>query len=151
MTFDLAGECLGVEVKFVREILDRKEVNRIPDAAHDIEGVVDIRGESVPIVDMGRRIGLPRQSDCEDTRIIVFEIASATNSPDWSLRRSGPRRVLIPPGNIEPSPGVDGSVWRSDLLIGIARQSDLLILLLDVQRVFGSTHENHSDQVLSLV
>jgi len=138
VTFDLAGECLGVEVAHVREILDRQIVNRLPNTSADVEGVIDIRGESIPIVNMGSRLGLPRSEDSDETRIIVFEISSGNNTRPIGVFADRVRDVtLIAPESIEQPHSVDEMVDNPDLLNGIARHNKLLIMLLDVQRVFG--------------
>ena len=74
LTFDLGGQTLGVEVRHVREILDRQRIARLPNAPMDVEGVVDVRGRSVPILDLGSRLGLPHGDDGDDVRIVVLEI-----------------------------------------------------------------------------
>ncbi|MEM7059077.1 MAG: chemotaxis protein CheW [Pseudomonadota bacterium] len=138
VTFDLAGECLGVEVAHVREILDRQSVNQLPNASSDVEGVIDIRGESIPIVNMGTRLGLPRSADSDETRIIVFEIRSEKLTRPIGVFADKVRDVtLIAPECIEKPPSVEEILDNPDLLNGIARHNDLLILLLDVQRVFA--------------
>lgn len=140
VTFDLAGECLGVEVAHVREILDRQVVNRLPNTSPDVEGVIDIRGESIPIVNMGSRLGLPRSEDSDETRIIVFEINSSENTRPIGVFADRVRDVtLIAPESIEQPRSVDEMVDNPDLLNGLARHNNLLIMLLDVQRVFGGS------------
>ena len=137
VTFDLAGENLGVEVSHVREILDTIPVNRLPNSGSEMEGVVDIRGESIPIVDMGSRLGLPRRPDCEDTRIIVFEIRSEDQKSPVGVFADKVRDVTrISAEQIEKPPTVAGSSWDANMLLGLARHGELLILLLDVQKVF---------------
>lgn len=138
VTFDLGGQVLGVEVRHVREILDTVVISRLPNTPHEIEGVVDIRGESIPIVDMGSRLGLPRQEDGEETRIIVFEIVSQGVVRPVGVLADKVRDVTqIWQEELENPPKVVGSSWDSDLLSGFARHADLLILLLNLERVFG--------------
>lgn len=137
VTFDLAGETMGVEVSHVREILDTIPVNRLPNSSLEMEGVVDIRGESIPIVDMGSRLGLPRLGDCEDTRIIVFEIFTKDERRPIGVFADRVRDVTrISEEQIEAPPKVAGSSWRSEKLLGMARHGELFILLLDIQLVF---------------
>ena len=139
VTFDLSGECLGVEVAHVREILDRQIINRLPNSSPDVEGVIDIRGESIPVVNMGSRLCLPRSEDSDETRIIVFEIAGQNATRPVGVFADRVRDVtLIAPESIETPPTVEEMVDNPDLLTGIARHNDLLILLLDVQCVFDA-------------
>lgn len=138
VTFDLSGESLGVEVRHVREILDRVNVNRIPNARGDVEGIIDIRGESIPIVDMGQKLGLPRLADCEDTRIIVFEVGQDEERHPVGVFADRVRDVTrITNGQIESPREDSGADWQSEDLIGLVRHNGLLILILDIQKVFG--------------
>ena len=138
VTFDLGGQVLGVEVRHVREILDTVSISRLPNTPHEIEGVVDIRGESIPIVDMGSRLGLPRQDDGEETRIIVFEIIEEERVRPVGVLADRVRDVTqIWQEELESPPSVVGSSWDSELLSGFARHENLLILLLNLERVFG--------------
>ena len=138
VTFDLCGETLGVEVRHVREILDKVSMNRLPNAGSEIEGVIDIRGESIPIVDMGGRLGLPRSDDGEDTRIIVFEIGDGDARRPLGVFADLVRDVTrINSEQIETPPKVSGSHWEPEYLNAIARHGGTLILLLDIQKIFG--------------
>ena len=138
VTFDLSGQILGVEVRHVREILDQVSINRLPNAPHEIEGVIDIRGESIPVMDMGSRLGLPRSPDGEDTRIIVFEFVKDEDVQPVGVIADRVRDVTQIYGEeIEMPPEVVGTSWQSDHLLGFARHAGSLILLLNMQQVFG--------------
>ena len=138
VTFDLGGQVLGVQVHHVREILDTVSISRLPNTPHEIEGVVDIRGESIPIVDMGSRLGLPRQDDGEETRIIVFELVVDDMVRPVGVLADKVRDVTqIWQEELEKPPTVVGASWDAELLGGFARHAGLLILLLNLDRVFG--------------
>ena len=146
VTFDLAGECMGVEVANVREILDRQPIIRLPNTSSDVEGVIDIRGESIPVVDMGSRLGLPRSPDSEETRIIVFEIGVDSDTRPIGVFADRVRDVMLISENmIEKPTSIADMVHSPKLLRGIARHSELLILLLDVQSVFHESDELSND------
>lgn len=139
VTFDLADQTLGVDVAHVREILDQASITRLPNAPHGIEGVIDIRGESIPIVDIGSRLGMPRVEDGEDTRIIVFELRHAGAVRPLGVLADRVRDVTqIAVEEIEHPPTIVGANWQSDLLSGFARHASLLILLLNIDRVFST-------------
>ena len=137
VTFDLAGQTFGVDVRNVREILDCVQVAVIPNAPPEIEGMIDIRGESIPIMDLSSRLGLHRLGGDRDTRIIVFELQR--DSGPWAvgvLAEQVRDVTQIASGQIEPPPNLGSSGLGRSNLSGLARQNDLLILLLDVARVF---------------
>lgn len=138
VTFGLGVQTFGVEVAHVREILDRQMVCRLPNAAPDCEGVIDARGESVPLIELARRLGVPRGEPGPDTRIIVFEIAEdGPGRPVGVLADRVLNVIRIPPGEIEPTPAaaLDGASDRG--LRGIARLEGQLVVLLDIAHLFG--------------
>lgn len=143
VTFDLSGQTLGVEVIHVREILDQVGINRLPNAPHEVEGVIDIRGESIPVIDMGTRLGLPRMEDGEETRIIVFEMKQGQTIRPVGVLADRVRDVTqILAEEIEDPPQVVSTSWKSDQLRGFARHAGLLILLLNMELIFPTEKES---------
>lgn len=138
VTFELSGQTFGVNVAHVREILDQQKVNRLPNASHDCTGVIDTRGESIPLIDLAARLGMPASEPGPDTRVIVFEIEL-----DDAARPIGvlADRVLnvsvIASGEIEPAPraAVLGGSARG--LRGLTRLGGALVVVLDIAEVFG--------------
>lgn len=140
VTFDLADQTLGVAVRHVREILDLQKVSRLPNAPGEIEGVIDIRGTSVPIYDLGARLGLHHGPLGEDSRIIVFEVAQGAQSQALGVLADRVRNVTqIAPEAIEPPPAMAGRGVAGGVLHGISRLEGDLVMLLDLTRVFRGT------------
>lgn len=143
VTFDLAGQTLGADVHFVREILDRTRITQLPNASHDVEGIIDIRGESIPIINMGAQLGMPRYEDGEETRIIVFEVDCDGVSRPVGVLADRVRDVTqIDPADIAPPPTVVGAHWRGEMLFGLARRDGVLILLLDLDTILVGPASN---------
>lgn len=137
VTFDLNGQNLGVEVRHVRAILDTTDVSQLPNATHEVEGVIDVRGESIPIIDIGSRLGMPRQSAGSDTRIIVFEFVSNGALRPVGILADRVRDVTeIAVEEIEAPPEIVGATWRGELLRGFARHAGFLIMLLNAEAIF---------------
>ena len=137
VTFDLNGQNLGVEVRHVRAILDTTDVSQLPNATHEVEGVIDVRGESIPIIDIGSRLGMPRQSAGSDTRIIVFEFVSNGELRPVGILADRVRDVTeIAAEEIESPPEIVGATWRGELLRGFARHAGFLIMLLNAEAIF---------------
>lgn len=138
VTFDLASQTLGVSVGHVREILDLQKVSRLPNAPADIEGVIDIRGQAVPIYDLGARLGLHHGPEGEDSRIIVFEVATGDKPQAMGVLADRVRNVTqIGDEAIEPAPAMGGR--GSAMLRGLSRQDGELVMLLDLAQVFAGT------------
>lgn len=137
LTLELGGQMLGIEVRHVREILDRRRITRLPNAPPSVEGVVDVRGQSVPILDLKGRLGMLTHDDETEQRIVVIEIG-ARREPIGILADRVRNVEVIPPAEVEriPTAGLDG--WDARMLIGLCRRGDDLIVLVDVARIFGA-------------
>lgn len=139
VTFDISGQTFGVEVSYVREILDHIEISRIPNIRPEIEGVIDIRSESVPIMDIGSRLGMQHLETGADTRIIIFELEISGEAQPIGILADRVRDVTqIPSAEIEAPPEAVGGVGSGNVLAGLARHSGLLIALLDIKSILGS-------------
>lgn len=142
VTFDISGQTFGVEVSYVREILDHIEISRIPNIRPDIEGIIDVRDESVPIMDIGSRLGMQNLETGADTRIIIFEINTSGKAQPIGILADRVRDVTqIPATEIEPPPDAVGDIRSGNVLSGLARHNGLLIALLDIRSILGSDQD----------
>ncbi|HDQ72106.1 MAG TPA: chemotaxis protein CheW, partial [Chloroflexi bacterium] len=75
--FTITGEDYGLDVQIVDSIIKRQPITAVPNTPDYVEGVINLRGEVLPVVDLRRRLGLPLQEFTKDTRIIVAELPGA--------------------------------------------------------------------------
>lgn len=139
VTFDISGQTFGVEVSFVREILDHIEIARVPNTRPEINGIIDIRNESVPIMDIGSQLGMHHLETGTETRIIIFEIRTDDEARPIGILADRVRDVTqIPATEIEAPPEAIGGIGNGSVLSGLARHDDLLIALLDIETILSS-------------
>ena len=138
LTFDLEGQTFAVSVEHVREILDEQPITRLPNAPHDVHGVIDVRGTSVPIVDLSGTLGASAERGGEDTRIVVFEIAGHSGEPKpVGIRSDRVRDVCrIEPADIESPPEVGNDGIDPELIIGLSRRAENIVVVIHLSRVF---------------
>ena len=74
MTFKLGDELFAIYVSQVREVLEVLQITKVPTAPPYMRGVVNVRGQSIPVVDLRLRFGLPSVADTVNTRVIVMEL-----------------------------------------------------------------------------
>src|SRR3982074_3688186 len=74
VVFQLGAELYGVEIARVHEIIRLQTVTRVPRAPSFVEGVINLRGKVIPVVDLRRRFGLPTAETTRATRTVVVEI-----------------------------------------------------------------------------
>jgi len=137
VVFSLAGELYGLDISRVQGIIKMPEVTRVPRAASFVEGVINLRGEIVPIIDLRKRFGLGQHENSPDTRIISVEMGDHL----VGLIVDAVEEVLnIPSGIIDPPPDLVTPV-DSAYLRGIAKLQDRLVILLDLDRVLSSAEQ----------
>ncbi len=136
VVFDLAAEFYGVDIGDVREIIRMQSITRVPGAPQFVEGVINLRGRVVPVVDLRKRLDLQVSEQTQDSRIVVVDIAGR----DVGVIVDGVNEVLrIPLSSVEPPSSMITNA-DSDYLRGIARLEDKLIILLDLSKVLAAIH-----------
>jgi len=137
VTFALAGEEFGVPIAVVKEIVRVPEITRVPRAPSFIEGVANLRGAILPIVNLRERFELPAQERTDDNRAVVIELGGKLTG----LVVDQVSEVMqIPTDIIEPPPPVLGTSVGVEYLQGVAKlkEGKRLILLLQIDRVIPS-------------
>ncbi len=134
VVFDLADEAYGVNIGSVREIIRMQEITRVPRTPDYVEGVINLRGKVIPVIDMRKRFGFPVAERTKDTRIVVIDIGGA----DIGATVDAVSEVLrLSSESIEPPMAVITTA-DSDYLLGIAKLETRLIILLDLQRALAA-------------
>ncbi len=129
--FTLDGEDYGVEIALVNEIIRRQEITQIPRALSDVEGVINLRGKIVPILDLRKRLGLPSLETTGATRIVVVEIRENT----VGLIVDGVKGVLrLEASLIEPPSPLVNRSEDDDFVRGVGKHEGSLIILLNLER-----------------
>jgi purine-binding chemotaxis protein CheW len=122
-----------VEIARVHEIIRLQAVTRVPHAPAFVEGVINLRGKVIPVVDLRRRFGLPLAEHTRASRIVVVEIGDQV----VGIVVDGVSEVLrVNHATIEPPSPVVAGV-DSDYLHGIAKLPDRLVILLNLDRVLA--------------
>lgn len=138
MTFKLGAELFAIDVAQVREVLEIAQITRVPTAPAYMRGVVNVRGQATPVVDLRVRFGLPRGADSVHTRIIVMElILDGEPTVLGGIADSVHEVIELDPGSIHPPPRI-ATRWRPELIQGMGRRGDDFIIILDVNAVFSS-------------
>jgi len=140
MTFKLGDEHFAVNVAQVREVLEVSQITKVPTAPEFMRGVVNVRGQAVPVVDLRLRFGMSRRAETLDTRIIVLELdLGGELAVLGGIADSVHEVVEFDPGSINPPPQI-AMRWRSEFIHGMARRGDEFVIILDVNAVFSSEH-----------
>lgn len=137
LTFRLGDELFAINVFKAREVLDVTHITRVPTAPDYMRGVVNVRGSSIPVVDLRKRFGLPPVKDTRHTRIIVMELAIDDDSVViGGLADSVHEVIELEPDEINEPPSI-GMRWRTDLILGMGRRDDQFIIILDIEKILS--------------
>ena len=133
VSFNIGEEEFGVEILRVQEINRMMDVTRVPNAPEFVEGVINLRGKVIPVVDLRRRFGMESKQHDKNTRIIVVELAGKV----VGFVVDAVREVLrIPRGVTEPPPALGGST-KDDYITAVGKLDDRLLILLDLEKVLS--------------
>jgi len=138
VTFSIGEEEFGVDILKVQEIIRTMEITKVPRAEVFVEGVINLRGKVIPIIDLRRRFGLVSKAHDKHTRIIVIEIV---NMIVGFVVDSVSEVLRIPASTVEPPPPVVGGM-ESDYISGVGKLSDRLLILLDLDKLLSSEDLN---------
>jgi purine-binding chemotaxis protein CheW len=139
----IGRETYGVPIALVREIVRVPEITAVPNAQKYVEGVINLRGKIISVVDLRKRFGDTEIENNKKNRIVVVELENRT----VGLIVNAASEVLkIPPSDIEPPSSVflNGEV---DYVTGVGKLKNRLVILLDLNRVLNSTELRHLDGI----
>jgi purine-binding chemotaxis protein CheW len=133
VVFGLADEAYGIDIFRVNEIIRSRNVTPVPRTVEYVKGLINLRGKTVPVVDLRIRLGLPATEATDATRIIVVE----TGEGSIGLAVDSVTEVIaLGTDAIEEAPQLVSDV-DSSYILGVGRYRDRLITLLDVDKVTG--------------
>lgn len=138
LTFKLGEELFAINVFKAREVLDLSHITRVPTAPGYLRGVVNVRGNAIPVVDLRSKFGLAQTADTLSTRIIVMDLQmDGQNVVVGGLADAVHEVLELEPHEINEPPSL-GLRWRTDLILGMGRRNDRFTIILDIERVFSS-------------
>jgi purine-binding chemotaxis protein CheW len=139
VTLGIDKEVFAIPVEAVLEILDIRPVSRIPEAPPYMLGLIDLRGRSVPVLDLRTKLGLPSLAATDLTRILVIEVAISGRRLVLGLVADRVIEVLALAGReIEPAPDI-GVHWRSEYIHGVGRRGADFIVIFDLPKLFSAS------------
>ncbi len=138
VTFRLEQELFGVEVNRTREILSLIPITSVPQTPDYLLGVINLRGQVVPVVDMRLKLGLSAGENTQDTCIIVLEVQVNDDAIVFGALTDAVCEVLeIGTDQIEPPPKL-GSRLKTEFITGMGMVNEQFIILLNIDRAFNS-------------
>jgi purine-binding chemotaxis protein CheW len=135
LTFALGKEEFGIEILKVREIIGYMTITAVPQMPDYVKGIINLRGQVIPVVDLRSRFGMETKEITDQTCIIVVDIHQSNRSFFAGLVVDHVQEVLnIERSNIDDAPQF-GTDVNTDFLLGIGKAGSAIKLLLDIDRV----------------
>lgn len=143
VTFMVNSEEFAISILSVQEINRMMQITRVPQSPSFIEGVINLRGKIIPVMDLRKRFGIEALEDSSDARIIVVEVASRVIG--FTVDRVN-EVLRIDSSIVEPPPSMVSGI-DSDYVEGVGKLDDRLLILLNLERLFSDEDLDQIDQV----
>jgi len=140
VTFELAGEVFGIDILKVQEITPMSKITRVPNAPYFVEGVINLRGKVVPVVDLRKILDLELRTYDNSSRIIVLQL----DGKIIGILVDRMREVIwVNKNMIETNPTQTDSKVSESYIIGVVNLVDNLVILLDLYKLLNIRQENN--------
>jgi purine-binding chemotaxis protein CheW len=137
LTFKLGNEVFGIDVAKVREILDFTTITEIPRTPEFMSGVINLRGNVVPVVDLRLCFQMSKTVRTRNTCIVVVEVLLESESTVIGALADSVEEVIdLEPDQIKPAPKI-GTQISTDFIKGMGTRENQFIMILDIDRVFS--------------
>ncbi|MBI4949481.1 MAG: chemotaxis protein CheW [Deltaproteobacteria bacterium] len=147
VTFRLGNEEFSLDILRVQEIIRHMDLTRVPRTPDFVEGVINLRGRVIPVLDLRKRFGLPAEDRTNETRIIVIDVDNRT----VGLKVDAVSEVLrLPSDTVEPPPSIVTGA-ESEYIKGVGKLDNRLIILLDVSKILSRSERDALGHQLSAV
>lgn len=135
LTFILGPEEYGLEILKVREIIGYMDITAVPQMPYYIKGVINLRGQVIPVIDLRAKFGMETTDVTDQTCIIVVEISRESRTFNTGIVVDRVQEVLdIPAKHIEDAPQFGSSVC-TDFIMGMGKVGEKVEILLDIDKV----------------
>ena len=137
LTLGLGRETFGIDIENVQEILEYRVPASLPQAPAFLVGMIDVRGQSYPVVDLRTKLGLPPEAPTPATRIILLNVPMADRILRVGFVADRVFEVTeLDRAEMEAAPEVGGR-WRSSYIAGIGRRGDAFVVVFDLARLMA--------------
>ena len=136
--FQLDDEEYGIDILKVQEINRITEITKIPQSPDFVEGVINLRGNVIPIIDLRKRFNMPHKEYDKQTRIVVGEIGDRTVG---FIVDAVSEIIRLPADKIEPAPNISADD-KAEYILGVGKLDDKLLMLLDIDKILSGSEKD---------
>ncbi len=137
LTFSVAEERLAMSIGAVQEIIETPQVTKVPMTPDYIRGVINLRGNVVPVVDLGARLNRGKLTISKRSCIVLVEVKSQNEAYVLGMLVDEVNNILeIPRDDVKPAPEF-GSEIRTDFIEAMGRVGDIFVIILAIDNVLS--------------
>ena len=144
ISFAISDEDYGVDIQTVKEVIRHREITRLPKAPAFVKGVINLRGDIIPIIDLRERFGMEQQEYTDMTRVIVVEVEGRSVG---MVVDSVSHVIRIEEGQIVPPPPCVGKA-SEEYIRGVGKVDEKLIVLLHITRILTTEEKVEIDKLV---
>ena len=143
ISFKVGDEEYGLEILSVKEVIRIREITKLPKAPDFVRGVINLRGDVIPIIDLRAKFGLPVRQYSDMTRVIVVEVDDKL----MGMVVDGVSHVIrIRDDQIVPPPTLVGGI-SADYIRGVGKLEEQLIVLLNIGKILTSEEKIELEKI----
>jgi len=132
VVFRLEGQIYGADIAVVREVNQLTRITRLPNTPHYVDGVIDLRGEVMPVVNLRKRLGLMDVEPDKETRVMILDLGQQS----CALIVDGVDQVVTLSDEQIVPPDRRATMVGQDYVVGVARTgSDQLVIIMDLVKL----------------
>ena len=135
--FELGTETYGLDIAAVHEIIRMQPITKVPKAPFYVEGVINLRGRVIPVIDIGKKFGFEKTEEAKNNRIVVINIKDTTLG---IIVDAVTEVIRVPADSIDPVSDIV-TAGESDYLLGIAKIDNKMIILLALDKLLSRDKE----------
>lgn len=133
--FSLGENLFAVDIMRIKEIIQPQKLSSIPQSSQSLEGVINLRGSVIPVIDLRKRFGMPSINNGKNSKLLIICLAHQV----LAMAVDDVMEVItVTPKDIKPPPDVDQGVGI-EYLLGVCLSGDRVFMILDIDALFGST------------
>lgn len=143
VSFKIGNEEFGVNILNVQEINKMTQITKVPNAPEFVEGVINLRGRVIPVINLRTRLRLEKKEADKDTRIIVVDIDKST----IGFIVDGVSEVLRIPVSITEAPPEIVAGVDSEFIKSVGKLEDRLLILIDLDKILTVSEKSKLESI----
>jgi len=143
VSFMISNEEFGVSILFVQEINRMLQITKVPNAPNFVDGVVNLRGRVIPVIDLRTKLGIERKEHDKNTRIVVVEVGGK----NAGFIVDAVKEVLRIPESITEAPPEIVTGINSEFITAVAKLDDRLITIIDLEKILSGNDKQELSEL----